>query len=185
MTTDDKAEAAPASASSDEESTGRQGHRARNTVMVTLATTVVGAVLTAFATGWVEQLFQDEPPPTCPGAACDGKNPQNEGCGNDAGTFKPMHANPASLEIRYSPECKAVWGRILAGEPGDRVSTKVAGGALRTAEIAWGDDQFTRMATVRKGAFAVTVCARASSREDRKGTWDSYCIRATHEDDWN
>lgn len=109
----------------------------------------------------------------------------NEGCGNDAGTFGPMDANPASLEIRYSPECKAVWGRILDGEPGDRVSTKVAGGTERTAEIAWGDDQFTRMASVKDGRFTVTVCAHPSSREDRRETWGSYCIRATNADNWN
>lgn len=185
MTTDDQAETTPEATPSEEKGSGRQSNWGRSALVGTLVTTLVGGVITAVATGWVEQLFEEDPPPTCPGAACDGKNPQNEGCGNDARTFRPLQANPAALEIRYSPECRAVWGRILAGEPGDRVTTKVAAGAERSAQIDWGDDQFTKMAVVKKDDFTVTVCAHANSREDRKGTWDSYCIHAKHDDNWN
>ncbi|MEV5010327.1 DUF2690 domain-containing protein [Streptomyces sp. NPDC055692] len=94
----------------------------------------------------VMKAFLDDP--TCPGDACNGKNPQNQGRGEDARTFKPTVGNPAQLQIRYSEDCKAVWARIERGSPGDLVTVTVPGRGSRTAEIEYGDDKFTNMVAV-------------------------------------
>lgn len=80
--------------------------------------------------------------------------------------------------------CGAVWGKIAAGGPGDRVSVSVAGGSTRAAEINYGKDQYTRMATVDPGRFRVEVCAEPAYTEDRKATWQKYCIHATENSSW-
>lgn len=154
-------------------------------LLVGVTVAVVGAFATAFATGWADGLFTGERPPSCPGDACDGKDPQTKGCGNDAGTYKPTSGNPVGLQIRYSHECKAVWGKITRGEPGDTVSVTVAGGARRQAEIDYGDDVFTKMVGVPDGAFKVTVCAAPTTAEGRQGRWQAYCVSATDDaSDW-
>ncbi|MFB7327535.1 DUF2690 domain-containing protein [Streptomyces sp. NPDC056190] len=128
----------------------------------------------------VMKAFLDDP--TCPGEACNGKNPQNQGCGEDARTFKPTVGNPAQLQIRYSEDCKAVWARIERGSPGDLVTVKVPGRGSRTAEIEYGDDKFTNMVAVPDGAFQVTACT--TPKPGGKSTFESYCIHATQATAW-
>ncbi|WP_181794700.1 DUF2690 domain-containing protein [Streptomyces sp. WELS2] len=149
------------------------------------AVAVVGAVVTAVVTPVgdhvLNSLFDG---PSCPGdgAACDGKNPQNQGCAEDAGTFKPTAGNPAHLQIRYSEDCEAVWAKITQGNPGDQVTISVTGGRTRTAEIAYDHDQFTHMVTVPDGEFRVTACA--VPRPGGKSTFERYCIQATEATAW-
>jgi hypothetical protein len=47
-------------------------------------------------------LSEDDRPPACPGAGCDGRNPQKEGCAADALSWHPASANPGALQVRYS-----------------------------------------------------------------------------------
>jgi hypothetical protein len=144
---------------------------------------VVSAVVAALATPLGEQLMKsifDEP--TCPGEACEGKNPQNQGCGEDARTFKPAVNNPALLQIRYSEDCKAVWGKIEHGSPGDVVTVKVSGGTGRSAEVEYGDDKFTSMAAVPDGDVQVTACV--IPKPGGGSTFERYCIQATEATAW-
>ncbi|WP_237322605.1 DUF2690 domain-containing protein [Streptomyces sp. JJ36] len=154
-------------------------------LVVTVAGAVAGAFATALATGTVEEILADDPPPSCPGDDCDGRNPEVQGCGDHAATFTPRTRNPAALEVRYSKRCKSVWGRITNGEPGAQVTVSVTGGSRDVAEIAYGKDKFTRMASVSDPAsFEVEVCAVPAPREQRKAAWDEYCIHATEDSAW-
>ncbi|MER5362786.1 DUF2690 domain-containing protein [Streptomyces sp. NPDC002785] len=146
---------------------------------VAVASAVVAAVATPLGDHLMKSFFDE---PTCPGEACEGKNPQNQGCGEDARTFKPAVDNPALLQIRYSEGCKAVWARIEHGHPGDTVTVKVAGGAMRGAEVEYGDDKFTSMAAVADGDFQVTACV--IPKPGGGSTFERYCIQATEATAW-
>ncbi|WDV53215.1 DUF2690 domain-containing protein [Streptomyces coeruleorubidus] len=161
------------------------GGRSRRISSTTLAcaAAIVGAVAAAVLTPLGEHVikaFLDEP--TCPGEACEGKNPQNQGCNEDARTFKPAIGNPALLQLRYSENCQAVWARIERGSPGDLVTAEVTGGAKRTAEIEYGDDKFTSMVRVGNDEFQVTACA--VPRAGGESTYQRYCIHATEATAW-
>jgi hypothetical protein len=150
-----------------------------------LVTGVIVAIVGAVATPVVSKLLEEEKPPSCPGEACDGRSPQDEGCGSDAASWKPPENNPVELEARYSVRCHAVWGRINAGEPGDQVTIQVVGGPIRAATIEYGNDNHTRMAGVADpNDFRVRVCAVPTRKSDRKGTWDPYCVQATDATNW-
>ncbi|CAL9576007.1 DUF2690 domain-containing protein [Streptomyces sp. enrichment culture] len=140
-----------------------------------------GAVMTPLGDHVLKSLFDQ---PTCPGDgdACEGKNPQNQGCGEDARTFKPDVDNPALLQIRYSEDCEAVWAKIERGSPGDQVTVGVTGGSTRTAEIEYDNDQFTHMVSVPDDEFQVTACA--VPKPGGKSTFERYCIHATEATAW-
>ncbi|MDN3060441.1 DUF2690 domain-containing protein [Streptomyces sp. SRF1] len=147
------------------------------------AVAIVSAVAAAVATPLGDHLmtsFFDEP--TCPGEACDGRNPQNQGCGEDARTFKPAVHNPAGLQIRYSEDCKAVWAKIEHGSPGDEVTVKVIGGTLRGAEVEYDHDKFTNMVTVADGDFQVVACV--IPKPGGGSAFERYCIQATEASAW-
>jgi hypothetical protein len=147
------------------------------------AVAIVGAVVAAVLTPLGEHvvnIFLDEP--TCPGEACEGKNPQNQGCAEDARTFEPASGNPALLQLRYSEECQAVWGRIERGNPGDVVTVEAVGGARRSAQIEYGNDQFTSMVRVGDGEFQVAACA--VPEVGGKSTYERYCIQASEVTAW-
>ncbi|MDT0320044.1 DUF2690 domain-containing protein [Streptomyces millisiae] len=159
---------------------GFRQHVLRNTLITLAAATVVTTVVTAVT----ERVIAEDPPPTCPGTDCGDRNPQATGCGDDAGSHRPAEANPATLEIRYNPRCQAVWGRILTGEPGDRVTVQVTGGGATEAQINYETDQFTKMVAVDPTAFRVEVCAVPGDSPDRQASWQRYCVEATHETDF-
>ncbi|MFI6701287.1 DUF2690 domain-containing protein [Streptomyces sp. NPDC050509] len=140
---------------------------------------VSAAVLTPLGDHWMKALLDD---PTCPGEACEGKSPQNQGCAEDARTFKPTADNPALLQIRYSEDCKAVWARIQQGSKGDLVTVKVDGGTKRTAEIEYGNDKFTNMVATPDGEFQVSACAIPESSGE--STYGTYCVHATEATAW-
>lgn len=161
---------------------GRRGWLSSPAVLA-FAVAIVGAGLTAVVTPLgdhvMEALFDE---PTCPGEACEGKNPQNQGCGEDARTFKPGAGNPALLQIRYSEACNAVWAKIERGNPGDLVEVAVAGGTKRTAEIEYDHDQFTSMVAVPGGEFRITACA--IPKAGGTSTYEKYCVQATEATAW-
>ncbi|MFB7273987.1 DUF2690 domain-containing protein [Streptomyces sp. NPDC056244] len=155
----------------------------RNAAALALVSAAAGAVAAAFLTPlaehWINDLFDE---PSCPGEACEGKNPQGQGCAEGARTFKPEVDNPALLQIRYSEDCKSVWARIQQGSPGDQVTVKVAGGTARAAEIDYDNDKFTDMAAVPDGEFQVTACA--VPKAGGKSTYEAYCVHATEASAW-
>lgn len=182
----DSSDTAENPAGTDGDETKRDGWWSRlgkNAVVVTSVGAVVTTLVGVVATGVTKDWFEDKPP-SCPGSDCDGRNPEKQGCGEHAATYKPRTDNPVQLSVRYSERCGSVWGRIVSGEPGDRVSVSVADGSTRAAEIAYDRDQFTRMVTVDPAEFRVKVCAEPTYTGDREGTWRAYCIHATESSPW-
>ncbi|ORT53973.1 DUF2690 domain-containing protein [Streptomyces sp. CB03238] len=145
--------------------------------------TVIGAVVSAALPVVISKLMED-PPPSCPGAACDGKNPQKPGCSADALTWMPTKDNPVSLQVRYSMRCKALWARVLEGEGGDQLTIQVEGGSSQAAVIQFGTDQFTPMAAV-VDRFRAKACAVPTTYDSRKGTWKKYCFHVTEKTAWS
>ncbi|MYT31053.1 MULTISPECIES: DUF2690 domain-containing protein [unclassified Streptomyces] len=154
---------------------------ARHALVVGVVTSVVGALAT-FAADQLPKLYED-PPPSCPGAGCDGKNPQTTGCGVEAATFEPTEGNPVRLHLRYSRRCGAVWGRITAGAVGDSVTVSVPGGPSRSALISANHDVFTPMVTVGD-TFRVRFCAVPTTSPERARSWVKYCFEATEGSPW-
>ncbi|MFF4952733.1 DUF2690 domain-containing protein [Streptomyces chattanoogensis] len=159
------------------------GRRLRAHARHALVVGVITAVLGPLAGYLVPKLFEDPPPP-CPGAGCDGKNPKDYGCAADVTSWTPPGGNPVGVQLRYSKRCGAVWGRITRGEPGDTVTVQVTGGSSRSASIDYGPDQYTKMARVGAG-FRVRLCAEPSAGPDRKRSWVRYCFQATEHSPWN
>lgn len=151
-------------------------------LIVGVVVAVVGAVSPLVATGLWDTLFGAKPA-QCPGAGCDGKGPQEGGCGVDAVTWSPAQGNPTGLQIRYSARCGAVWGRITKGEKGDKVTVSVRSGGAQEAVIESNHDNFTKMAATG-ASFQAEVCAIPSISLARSGTWSKYCISATEKTDW-
>ncbi|WP_165953887.1 DUF2690 domain-containing protein [Streptomyces sp. 8K308] len=161
-------------------------HLPRNALIAGLVTAAVVGVVEVLAGRGADRILPPPAPaPTCPGTDCDGRNPETTTCGADAGSHRPAEGNPATLEVRYNPRCQAVWGRILTGEPGDRVTVHVVGGGTTEAQIEWNDDQFTRMLAVDPAGFTVEVCAVPGGHPDRRATWQRYCVEATHDTDFS
>ncbi|WP_405435357.1 YjfA family protein [Streptomyces avidinii] len=52
--------------------------------------------------------------PSCVGSACNGKNPAGTTCQNDARTVAESRDPMGAMELRYSPSCRAAWGRCWA-----------------------------------------------------------------------
>ncbi|MFV8126985.1 DUF2690 domain-containing protein [Streptomyces syringium] len=152
---------------------------------LSVVTVVLGSFLAAFFAG----VFTPDPPGEpkalpCPGKGCEGKSPQKTGgCTTDAKTYHPPGNNPASLHMRYSKRCGAVWARVTAGEVGDEVTVSVTGGGAQTAVVETYNDQFTPMTLVGE-RFKARACAVPTSADPRKGTWKKYCIEATEHMPW-
>ncbi|GAB2884573.1 DUF2690 domain-containing protein [Streptomyces mayteni] len=161
-------------------------HVLRNTLIAAAGVTAVTTAVAVLVTSLTERVVAEDPPPSCPGTACDGRDPEEvPECGEDVGSHRPAEDNPAVLEIRYSQDCQAVWGRILNGEPGDRVTVQVPGGRVLEAEIAWGADQFTKMAGVDPDRFQAEVCAVPGLSPERQADWPRYCIEASEDTEFS
>lgn len=159
-----------------------RGH-ARHALVVGVITAVVGALAT-LAADQLPKLFED-PPPGCPGAGCDNKDPNKTGgCAADAATWEPEEGNPVRVQLRYSKDCGAVWGRIVNGMPGDMVTLRVADGAARSASIDYNHDKYTAMASVGT-TFRVRLCAVPSTSPNRTAKWVKYCFEATERSAWD
>ncbi|MCQ6554936.1 XRE family transcriptional regulator [Streptomyces sp. C10-9-1] len=70
----------------------------------------------------------------CHGAACEGLEAVEQGCGGDAWTAATGRVGQAYVEVRYSSVCRAAWARMTWAAPGDEV-TAVSGGRTHTATV--------------------------------------------------
>lgn len=63
---------------------------------------------------------------SCLGATCNGKNPAATTCANDARTVADNKQAPiGAMELRYSPSCRAAWGRFKISAPsGSKIEIK-------------------------------------------------------------
>ncbi|MDH6553882.1 hypothetical protein M2160_007981 [Streptomyces sp. SAI-117] len=104
----------------------------------------------------------------CSGSACDGKDPAVY-CQGDARTVESTRLGQALLELRYSPSCRAAWGRISnAGyDPRDQFTPyatvhRNSDGREYSCSVPNGDtDCYTRMVN------------DANVTSYTKGMWDS------------
>lgn len=55
--------------------------------------------------------------PTCLGSSCNGRNPAGTTCANDARTVAEGSGPITAMELRYSPSCRAAWGRFRISAP--------------------------------------------------------------------
>ncbi|MEU7553865.1 DUF2690 domain-containing protein [Streptomyces sp. NPDC044571] len=67
---------------------------------------------------------------SCLGASCNGLNPANTTCQSDARTVK---TGPfIGMELRYSPSCRAAWGRFPHAPKNSRIDVRNSQGKKYT-----------------------------------------------------
>jgi hypothetical protein len=84
--------------------------KSKLSVAVTAAALVTGGLLSAPAASAAT---------SCLGSTCNGLNPANTTCQNDARTVKTGAFR--DVELRYSPSCRAAWGRFPNAPKGSKL----------------------------------------------------------------
>ncbi|MGW2865083.1 helix-turn-helix domain-containing protein [Streptomyces sp. NPDC001205] len=103
----------------------------------------------------------------CSGDTCLRRDPQAMDCQWDASTSHDTWLRGMHIELRYSPACQAVWGRIENGAVGDVVTIKDRTGLELQATIRTDRDTYTQMLAVTADAPAesVTICGAIPSQK--------------------
>jgi len=81
----------------------------------------------------------------CGGPTCTGYDPNDTYCFGDAQTLESKSHNGATIELRYSLNCRAVWARELNGHVGDFLWVRNSAGDQETAHINTGNANHTAM----------------------------------------
>ncbi|MEV5678685.1 DUF2690 domain-containing protein [Streptomyces sp. NPDC052179] len=107
-------------------------------------------------------------PPGCTGEGCAGLDPKDTGCGDHARTVGSEWAGTMSLEIRYSPECRTVWGKLTGAEVGDTVEIRTSPTRYQIAKVLRGHTKYTSMLPAPAGftAQASAVAVNATVERD-------------------
>lgn len=95
--------------------------------------------------GTVSSHSKVTPLSTCYGSSCTGLWPDGTTCASDAITARSTTLSGRTIQLRYSPSCRAAWGRILYGKVGDGVDVLNTNGAYYYQQISSGSDTHTRM----------------------------------------
>ncbi|KUM91571.1 hypothetical protein AQI88_36370 [Streptomyces cellostaticus] len=121
--------------------------------------TAAGAATLAQHTRQAEPTPQN-PRPGCSADTCLRRDPQSMDCQWDATTAHQTWLRGMHIELRYSPACGAVWGRLEDGTVGDSVTIRDKYGDQLSATIRVDRDTYTRMLAVDHTAppSTVTVC---------------------------
>lgn len=82
---------------------------------------------------------------TCSGASCNGREPNGTTCANDAITKRQISSGGRIIQLRYSPSCRAAWGRILSASVGDWIGVKNSAGTYYERRVNSSTDQHTVM----------------------------------------
>lgn len=99
----------------------------------------------AASAGTVSSHSKVTPLSTCQGSSCTGLWPDGTTCAGDAETVEHVWLSGRLIELRYSPSCRAAWGRISYGAVGDSVDVYNTNGASYRQWIQSGSDTHTRM----------------------------------------
>jgi len=108
----------------------------------------------------------------CRGIACDGRDPGVTLCGVEPKTLLHVQT-PAGvgLEIRYNPQCQAVWARIWNAAPGDRLTLNAPGRPTQSVTVAHPADEdpfvYTPLTAVTPRGTNVGACVAASPGSTR------------------
>ncbi|MFE0508836.1 helix-turn-helix domain-containing protein [Streptomyces sp. NPDC058964] len=96
----------------------------------------------------------------CESETCLRHDPQAMDCQWDARTAQVTWLRGMRIELRYSPACQAVWGRIEGGTIGDKVIIKDGRGVDLDAAIRFEHDTYTKMLAISPETplKSVSVC---------------------------
>ncbi|MFI1801152.1 DUF2690 domain-containing protein [Streptomyces sp. NPDC020379] len=86
-----------------------------------------------------------KPGAVCDGVSCNGKDPGQTGCGNDARTVATKQDQNVTLELRYSPSCHANWARIHPGKLGWNFTVYNDNGDKQSFRALGSDSAWTDM----------------------------------------
>ncbi|MBA2807806.1 DUF2690 domain-containing protein [Streptomyces sp. KM273126] len=111
--------------------------------------------------------------PRCSGRRCDGFDPKTTGCGTGARTLYADMAGTMRLEIRYSPACHTVWGKLTGAEVGDTVEIRTSPTRRQVDAVRYDHDKYTPMLSVPGSRDfriqATAVAVNPKKREVRQG----------------
>ncbi|MEU3862649.1 DUF2690 domain-containing protein [Streptomyces sp. NPDC028722] len=91
---------------------------------------------------------------TCFGGSCTTKDPKQTGCAGDAWTAALTRFHGVYVELRYSDACKAAWGRISWGRPGDIAEVVTDHGETLREKVHYDTDVYTAMTEAMTPAAA-------------------------------
>ncbi|WP_158897387.1 helix-turn-helix domain-containing protein [Streptomyces hygroscopicus] len=91
---------------------------------------------------------------TCFGDSCTRKDPKQTGCAGDAWTAALTRFHGVYVELRYSDACKAAWGRISWGRPGDIAEVVTGHGETIREKVHYDTDVYTAMTEAMTPAAA-------------------------------
>lgn len=122
---------------------------------------------------------------SCNGESCNGLDPKGR-C--DIDSTNPLSsdwvnsaAGVVEVQLKYSPNCQAAWGKIVYAKPGDKVTVSSSSmkGKPQTNTVNWGTDQHTLM-TFAKSGDKVTVCGTSTNGvPDEVKSGEQKCITVT------
>ncbi|MDI5980005.1 DUF2690 domain-containing protein [Amycolatopsis magusensis] len=102
---------------------------ARNIGLLFAAALAVPLITTTSAAASADTGGQTGIAGLCHAWECEGHWPDKMLCDQDAKTVKTASVQGISIHLRYSPSCRAAWGRISGGVPGDRVHVHSSDGS--------------------------------------------------------
>ncbi|MFJ7497964.1 DUF2690 domain-containing protein [Streptomyces sp. NPDC097727] len=128
---------------------------------------IVAAALSLTAAAWAApaSAAPSAAAGTCNGATCDGLEPNGTTCANDAINASTKTASGRTIILRYSPSCRAAWGKITGAKIGDQIWTSTTHSGFESATVKTGSDTHTRMVDKDRPAVA-KVCAFTSTGAD-------------------
>ncbi|MGW7582393.1 DUF2690 domain-containing protein [Kitasatospora sp. NPDC054768] len=91
----------------------RTNRLARALVGVAVAATALGGLAAPTASAATPRVTAG-----CYGSSCNGQDPVDMGCSPDAYTVESVDSAKGTIELRYSPSCKANWARISGASNG-------------------------------------------------------------------
>ncbi|MFC9792815.1 helix-turn-helix domain-containing protein [Streptomyces sp. NPDC127584] len=121
------------------------------------------------ATGRTRSPAPDHPVPGCSGESCLGREPQTMNCQWDAKTVRLLYLRGLRIQLRHSPACKAVWGRLENGAIGDGVIITDKGSRTEEATIRVDRDTYTRMLSVAEYPLTtISICGVIPKVKERE-----------------
>lgn len=82
---------------------------------------------------------------SCYGSSCNGVEPNGTTCASDAITAHSTTLSGRTIQLRYSPSCRAAWGKISGATVGNSVDVLNTNGNYQSATVNSGSDTHTRM----------------------------------------
>ncbi|MFE9967130.1 DUF2690 domain-containing protein [Streptomyces sp. NPDC005525] len=100
---------------------------------------------------------------TCAGATCASMEPATTVCSKDAVTASVERKYGATVELRYSPRCRAAWAKMSRTSPGDRILITPKKGNTEEYRQQTGHDAHTPMVPATRPQDA-QACAHIQGR---------------------